>query len=101
VASKILNLIGPILDPTIRMNIASTIHFLFGMYCDGKASDEEIRGDLREICMDVLTVIYPEWDIEELRKRADILVDEFMSAFRLESVVRRMFGRRRWMATPP
>jgi len=88
-----MNLIAGITDPMVRIDVASTINYLFSVYADGTAKEAEVRGALREICTDVASVVYPEFTEEEVRKRVRVMVEEFMRAFKLESTVRRMLGR--------
>jgi len=98
-ARRITNLIAGVTDPMVRMDIASTINYLFSIYADGTAPEDRIRDALYEILMDVLTATKPELTIEEIRDKARILVDEFMSAFKLESLSRRI--RTRYRIRPP
>lgn len=99
--AKILNLIGGIKDPSVRIDVASTINYLFSLYCSGTVREDEIRRSLLEVCMDVITVTYPDLTLEEIRKKSEVLVDEFIKAFRVESTVRRMFSRFRSRTVPP
>jgi len=91
--SKILNLLSGITDPTMRVDIASTVNYLFSLYCGGHANENEIRDALYEICVDVVGATHPELTEEEVRKKSRTMVEEFMRAFKLESTMRRMFSR--------
>jgi len=91
--AKILNLIAGVADPTVRIDVASTINYVFGIYVDGTIDEREARNALRDICMDVVSATYPELTEEEVRKKVSSMVEEFMRAFKLESSMRRMLGR--------
>ena len=94
--AKIMNLIGGITDPTIRMDIASTINYLFQVYVSGGANESEIRDSLYEVCRDVISALYPDLVEEEVRKRSAKMAEEFIRVFRLESAYRRMASRFRF-----
>ncbi|RLI87538.1 MAG: hypothetical protein DRP01_01645 [Archaeoglobales archaeon] len=97
---KIMTLIAPIPDPTTRMDVASTINYLFSVYNTGVVNDDEVKDALFEVCRDVLEATNPDLGMEEIRKRAETLAKEFMSAFKLESSVRRMMSRFRGRFMP-
>jgi len=96
-----MNLIAGITDPMVRIDVASTINYLFSIYTDGTIREGEARNALREVCTDVVSVLYPEFTEEEVRKRVASMVNEFMRAFKLESTVRRMLSRVRPRAGLP
>jgi len=98
---RIINLIAGITDPTVRIDVASTINYLFTIYADGIIEEREARNELRDVCTDVVSMLYPEFTEEEIRKRVASMVDEFMRAFKLESTVRRMMARFRPRAGLP
>jgi len=91
--ARIVNLIAGIIDPTVRIDVASTINYLFAVYADGSLEENEVRNALREVCMDVISALYPELTEEEVRKKVSSMVEEFMRAFKLESTMRRMLSR--------
>jgi hypothetical protein len=93
IQSKIMNLIGGVPDPTTRIDIASTINYLFSLYCTGGANETAIREALHEVCVDVITATYPELSQDEIKERSSLLTDEFIKAFRLEGTVKRMLSR--------
>jgi len=99
--ARIINLIAGITDPMVRIDVASTVNYLFSVYTDGTISESEARNALREVCTDVVSVMYPEFTEEEIRKRVALMVDEFMRAFKLESTMRRMLSRFRPRAGLP
>jgi len=99
--ARIIHLITGIADPAVRIDVASTINYLFTIYMDGTISEAEARDALRDVCMIVVSATYPEFTEQEIRKRVDSMVDEFMRAFKLESTMRRMFSRFRPRAGLP
>jgi len=96
-----MNLIAGITDPTVRIDVASTINYIFTIYSDGTIPEGEAKNALREVCMDVVSAMYPEFTEEEIRKRVTSMVEDFMRAFKLESTVRRMLSRFRPRAGLP
>jgi len=82
----IKNLISPLTDPTARIDVATTVNYLFSVYLSGDASEAEVRSSLREVCETVLRVTHAGLTEEELRDRVDRLVDDFMKAFKLEAI---------------
>jgi len=90
---KILNLISGIDDPSDRMYISSTINYISQLYADGHITESEVRDSLYEIFIDVLKAKNPELIEEEVKKKAKELVEEFIRAFRLESIARRTYAR--------
>ena len=90
--AKILSLIADITDPAMRIDIASTINYIFSLYTTGHFKDDEIRNALRDIIRDVIAIVHPELTDEEIRKKTKDLVEDFMRAFRVESARRRLFA---------
>jgi len=92
-STKIANLLSGISDPTTRIDIASTINYLFSIYSSGKANENEIRDALYEILTDVLRATHPELVEEEIKKKARTLVEDLMQSFRMESAVKRTISK--------
>mgnify|MGYP000719327481 FL=1 len=90
VRAKILNLLSGITDPTIRVDVASTIYYLMDIYASGSAKEGEIKQSLFEICFDVIRATRPDLIEEEARQEAQKMADELMSAFRMETLRRRV-----------
>ena len=99
--AKILNLLSGINDPTVRMDVASTVNYLFNLYCGGHANESEIRDALYDVCLNVVRAMHPELTEEEVRKKSRTMVEEFIGAFKLESTRRRMFSRFRGRVSLP
>lgn len=98
--AKILNLLSGIGDPLVRMDIASSIHYLSDIYASGSAKEEEVRNSVYEICYDVIRATRPELIEEEARDEAKRMTDEIMSAFRMETLRRRISTRFRARGLP-
>jgi hypothetical protein len=90
---KILNLLSGITDPTTRIDISTTINFFYQLFTTGRAREDEIRDSLFEVLVDVLKFKNPELLDEEVKKRAREMVEEFITAFRVESMARRTYTR--------
>lgn len=91
--SKVLTLLADITDPAVRMDIASTIYFMFDLYSSGSIKESDVKQTLTNIITDVLGALHPEWTDEELKAKVKDMVNEFIRVFKLETV------RRRTMAT--
>lgn len=96
---KILSLISGIVDPKIRIDVASTINFLYNVYVDGRASEEEVLNDLYSICRDILTYTYPLLGVDEIEAKSREMAEEFLREFKVEGlrlkIIRKMSGRLR------
>lgn len=90
--SKVLSLITDITDPAIRMDIASTIYFMFDLYSSGSVKESDVKMALTNIITDVLGALHPEWTDEELKAKVKDMVNDFLRIFKLESVRRRTFA---------
>lgn len=88
--AKILSLLSGITDPAIRIDVASTINYLFDVYCNRSADENEIKDALFDICVTIIGAKHPELTMDECRSKAEILVDEIMKSFRVESIKRRI-----------
>jgi len=99
--AKILSLISGITDPTVRIDIASTINYLSQVWAGGGVSAQEIRSSLFEVCFDVVNGTHPELTEEEVRRIANDMADEFMRLFKIEALTRRMMARFRPRAGLP
>jgi len=91
--AMILSLISGIKDPTLRIDIASTVNYLFGLFQAGAATEGQIRDSLYEILYDVIRATYSDLTDEEVKKKAATLTDQFMRTFKVESVKRRVMTR--------
>jgi len=89
----LLDLLSGISDPAVRVDVASTISFLAQVYRMGKATEEQIANDFREIVREVLTMKNPTLAPDELKKLIDDYVNRLMIAIKGESAFTR-FGRK-------
>jgi hypothetical protein len=92
-AQKINSLISGLGDPRVRIDVAQTINFLFGVYCQGKVTDGEVKNDLFEICYTVVKESVPNITEDEIRARADALAEDFLRTFRVQSLSKRLTNR--------
>jgi hypothetical protein len=92
-AQKINALTTGITDSKVKLEIAKTINFLFGVYCSGRASEEEIRSDLIEVCSMILQETHPELLEEDIRKRANFLAEELLRTMKIEGLSKRALAR--------
>jgi len=82
-------------DTNVRLDLAQTITFLFDVYRSGRASEDQIREDLRELFMSLVSVARPELAPEERGEIASQLAEDFLSAFKLEGSFRRLMSKYR------
>jgi len=92
-SQKVLALVAGIDNPKVRFDIMSTVNFLFNLFISGRVNEEQLRGDLFEICLSVLTESSPELTEEEIRKRASMLADELVRTMKIEGVSKRALAR--------
>ena len=90
---KIHNLIADITDPSVRIDIASTLYYLADVYASGKANEDEIRDSLLDICATVIGLKEAGLTHDEIMKKARAMVEELMRAFRAETMRRRTLSR--------
>jgi len=98
--AKILSLVAGIDDPWIRNGVASTIHYLFGVYSAGGVPEGKVRDALVDVCRDVIAYLHPELSKEEVEKNAATMADELMRVFRVEALSRRIMSRFRPPSLP-
>jgi len=91
--AKILSLIADITDPTVRIDIASTVNYLFQVWTGGGVEERDIRSSLFEVCYDVISGTHPDLTEEEVRRISNDMADDFMRIFRTEALTRRMMAR--------
>jgi len=99
--AKILSLIAGITDPVVRVDVASTINFLFDVYAGGGIKEDELRSELYSICVDVISGVHPELTEEEVRRISRTTAEEFMRIFKVESLRRRIMTRIRGRISLP
>jgi len=89
----ITSLISSLKDPVARMDIASTIRYIFDVFSSGGANENQVRDALYDVIVDVLSATRFDLTDEEIKKKAASLTDEFIRAFRVESVRRRVLSK--------
>ncbi|MEM2196419.1 MAG: hypothetical protein QXH10_09270 [Ignisphaera sp.] len=88
----IKNLIAPITDPATRIDIATTINYLFSVYLEGADSEDRIRAGLYEVCETVLRATHTDLTEAELKDAVEKIVNDFMKAFKLEALRHRVLS---------
>ena len=88
--AKIQELIKDIPDPTVRIDIASTISFLADIYTMHSADEDEVLKDLIDVCYSVYTVTRPDLDEKDRRQLAEKKANEIMIAIKMRGMTRRM-----------
>ena len=92
---KILSLLSGIDDPSIRLEVLRTVQYLYEVYASGQASEDEIRNDLIEVLLTVITAKHPELTQEEARKMAEEMANSIMIDFKMTTMTRRLMRMRR------
>jgi hypothetical protein len=98
--SKIKALISGIGDPKVRMDVASTINFLFDLFRHGGITEDQLKKDLTEVCRSVIEVTNPLMPEGEIRERAEIIVDDLIRTMKVESIHHRVRARLKSLLTP-
>jgi len=91
--AKVNALISGIPDNRVRLDVATTINFLYSVYCDGGINEDQLRGELVSICMDVIGMSNPMLSPEDIRDRAEMAADDLVKAMKIEALVRRVRAR--------
>ena len=90
---KVLALIAGISDPRIRVDVMSTVNFLFDLYCSNRIDVDQLRSDLSEICFSVISLTCPELTEDEVAGRVNVVVDDLIKTMRVEGLRRRTMYR--------
>jgi len=88
--TKINALIAGISDPKTRIDVATSINYLYNLFSHGAISEDQLRSDLKEICASVLEASNPLLTEEEAMRRAEAVVDDLIRTMKLESVHHRV-----------
>lgn len=91
----IMSLISDLRDPTIRIDIASTINYIYSLFSSGNINENQARDAIYDVIVDVLRATRFDMTDEEIKKKAASLTDDFIKAFRIESIRRRVSSRLR------
>jgi hypothetical protein len=92
-SQKVLALVSGIDNPRVRIDIMSTINFLFDLYTSGRVNEEQLRTDLFDICQTIVSECNPDLLEDEVRKRASLLVDELARTMKVEGLRARTLSR--------
>jgi hypothetical protein len=98
--TKVNALLAGIPDPKARVDIASTINLLHGLFVRGEVSEDQLRSDLVEICETVIEAANPLVTREEARARAEAVADDLIRTMKVESVHYRVRMRMRRLLSP-
>jgi hypothetical protein len=98
--SKIRALISGIGDPKVRMDVASSINFLFDLFRHGNITEEQLKKDLTDICGSVIEVTNPLIPKDEVRERAEIVADDLIRTMKVESIHYRVRSRLKSLLPP-
>jgi hypothetical protein len=93
--SKIRVLIAGIEDMNSRINVASTISYLYDLYSNGRISEEQVRDDLYDVLFEVMRFLKPNLVEDALKKVTEDLVEDFVRTFKLESASKRVMAKYR------
>ena len=88
--SKVNALISGIPDNRLRIEIASTINFLYNVYAQGGVNEDQLRGELKEICRTVVELSNPMLLPEDVNDRAEVLADELIRDMKIEALMHRV-----------
>lgn len=98
--TKINALIAGISDPKTRIDVASSINYLYNLFSHGAISEDQLKGDLKEICATVIEASNPLLTEEEVMRRAEAVVEDLVKTMKLESVHHRVRVRLRGLFPP-
>jgi len=76
----------------VRSDIIATFGLILEAYRIGRIGDEELKKDLKELCLDILVSKYPLKSVEELREEAEEWAEKFYRVFRFEVIRDRYMG---------
>jgi len=92
-ARKVEALVAGIVDPRVRVDVMSTVNFLYSLFVRGKVSEEEVFRDLVDVCSTVIRLSEPGLAEEEVRDRASSIADGLLTAMKVEGLSRRALYR--------
>ena len=98
--TKVNALLAGIPDSKARIDIASTINLLYGLFVRGEVSEDQLRSDLVEICETVIEAANPLLPREEARARAEAVADDLIRTMKVEGVEYRVRSRLRRLLSP-
>jgi len=90
---KVLALISGLDNPKARMDVASTINFLYDLFLDGRITEGQLKDDLYDICREVIAMSNPDLLEDEVRKRSAIVAEELVKTMKIEGLAKRTISR--------
>jgi len=93
--AKILNLLGDIQDPALRMRIAMTLNYLRDALSAG-VSPQEIRNDVFDVVYTVLDFKEPFLNPDEKRKKAEEMTNDIIREMKLNVMHRMIMSKLRF-----
>jgi len=98
--SKIRSLISGIGDSRVRVDIASSINFLFDLFRHGQITEEQLKKELTNICRSVIEITNPLIPEDEVSMRAEVIADDLIRTMKVESIHYRVRARLRSLLPP-
>lgn len=92
-SQKVIALVSGLDNPKARMDVASTINFLYGLFVDSRVNEDQLRNDLYDICREVVAMSNPNLTEDEVRTRASVIVDDLVKTMKIESLAKRTINR--------
>jgi hypothetical protein len=98
--TKVNALIAGIGDPRVRIDVASTINYLYNLFSHGAISEDQLLVDLKEICATVIELANPLLPRDEVLRRAEAVAEDLVKTMKVESVHYRVRMRMRSLLSP-
>lgn len=90
---KLQALTAGIDDPRVRMDVMSTVNFLADLYFSGRIKEDQLRDDLFEVASTVISMTRPELTEDDVRRRANVVVEELVQTLKVDGLMRRTLSR--------
>jgi len=91
--AKILSLLEGVVGIGDRIGIAGSILYIGDLYMNGYLNEDKARTEIYDICFSVIKATNYNLTEEEVRKKANRMVEEIMMAIKLEGIRKRTFTR--------
>ena len=98
--TKINALLAGISDPKTRIDVATSINYLYNLFSHGVISEDQLRSDLKEICASVIEASNPLLVEEEVIQRAEAVAEDLVKTMKVESIHYRTMRRMRSLLSP-
>jgi hypothetical protein len=90
---KVQALVAGVDDPRVRLDVMSTINFLADLFHSGRINENQLRNDLFEIASTVISMTRPELTEDDVRRRANVVVEELTQTLKVDQLYRRTLSR--------